>query len=130
MPYALELFFDEQTDRAVRSVWRVLAAPGGSDYLEKNGVRPHLALAVFEAASPGLFSDWPQVARYLQPGLALAPDGLGSFAQGVVFVRFAPAGALETLHREALRYLQTRQLTASDHYRDVPVAPDAGAAHL
>jgi|HubBroStandDraft_2_1064218.scaffolds.fasta_scaffold195371_2 hypothetical protein len=116
MPYALELFFDSPTEHTVRSIWRVLAASSGSNYLEKNGVRPHAAVAVFDAASPELFSDWHQLAQYL-PGLTLAPDGLGSFAQGVAFVRFAPDGPLENLHHEALRYLETRQLTVSNHYR-------------
>jgi len=117
MPYALELFFDAQTDHAVRSAWRVLAASGGSNYLEKNGVRPHVALAVFDAASPEAFSDWHGVARHLPPGLTLAPEGLGSFAQGVAFVRFAADSPLKTLHREALRYLATKQLVVSDRYR-------------
>jgi len=47
MPYAVELYFDEQTEALIKAIWEKLAEKGVSDRQAKRGARPHLALAVF-----------------------------------------------------------------------------------
>ena len=48
MPYAIELFFDETVDRAIRRIWRDLADRRLAPYLAECGSRPHVSVAVYE----------------------------------------------------------------------------------
>ncbi len=48
MPYAVHLFFDEETDRTIRSVWQEMSESGVAPYLGVSGNRPHISLALCE----------------------------------------------------------------------------------
>lgn len=48
MPLAIELFFDAQSDAAVRSLWAALAREGVCDYMLTSQARPHVSLSVFD----------------------------------------------------------------------------------
>ena len=48
MPHAIELFFDDDSDRRIRGLWEQLAGLGAS-YMKSSGARPHLTLAVCES---------------------------------------------------------------------------------
>lgn len=48
MPYAIEMFFDEELDATIRSVWNKLAERKLAPYLAGCGSRPHVSLAVYD----------------------------------------------------------------------------------
>jgi hypothetical protein len=48
MPFAVELFFDPELDRAVRQIWSVASKQARvSDRMAETGNRPHVSLAAF-----------------------------------------------------------------------------------
>ena len=117
MPYAFELFFDADTDREVRQAWRSLAEVSGSRYLEENCVRPHVALAVIEAASEEMFQDWRTILSAMDAPFALEVEGRGSFSAGVSFVRFRRSIPLLTMHQQLMEFCDHASLQVSAHYR-------------
>ncbi len=48
MPLAIELFFDAQSEAAIRSLWTALAREGVCDAMLTSQARPHVALSVFD----------------------------------------------------------------------------------
>lgn len=48
MPYAVELFFDQATDTAIRRIWRILAQREIALYLYQSANRPHLTVALYD----------------------------------------------------------------------------------
>jgi hypothetical protein len=48
MFYAIHAFFDEQTEVAIKSVWKELADSGVAPYLYQSANRPHLTLAIYD----------------------------------------------------------------------------------
>jgi hypothetical protein len=117
MPFALELFFDPSTDREVREAWRSLAKVSGSHYLEQNGVRPHVALAVFEATSEKVFHGWRKILSAADGVCALEEEGRGSFPAGISFVRLRRTPSLMALHQRVMDFCDHASLQVSPHYR-------------
>lgn len=115
MPFALELFWDERTDAEVRRVWHQLSEVTGVDYLLRNGVRPHVALAVFESKAGGL-SGWQEKVGKEAARFGLKPDGIGTFDNGVVFVRIRRDEKLEALHRACLGFCRDIGASVSPYY--------------
>jgi 2'-5' RNA ligase len=102
MAYAVSVFFDEQTDRAVRTIWRQIEAAGISSFLSQGPFHPHLTLAIFER----LDVDGARVVLASlaagQPPLPVALPSVGAFpgGEGVVFLSATITGALLGLHRQ------------------------------
>lgn len=48
MGYAIELFYDDDSERAVRECWDGLGAALGKPSLSELGARPHVSLAVYD----------------------------------------------------------------------------------
>lgn len=44
MYYAIELFFDEETEQRIRRLWHECAGFYATDYMFKNNVTPHVTL--------------------------------------------------------------------------------------
>lgn len=47
--YAIHLFFDQQTESAIRNVWREMAESGVAPYLHQSANRPHITLSIYRA---------------------------------------------------------------------------------
>ena len=47
MGYAIELFYDDEAEQAVRDIWDGIAAELGKTSLSDHGARPHVSLAVY-----------------------------------------------------------------------------------
>jgi hypothetical protein len=52
MAYAVSVWFDEDIDREIRGVGRVMADEGISRFLHNGPFRPHLTLAIHDMLSP------------------------------------------------------------------------------
>ena len=48
MFYAIHAFFDQQTEAAIKSVWKELVDSGAAPYLYQSANRPHLTLAIYD----------------------------------------------------------------------------------
>ena len=89
MGYAIELFYDEASERAVREIWDGLGTALGKPSLSELGARPHVSLAVYD---DGLdTNDFPE--RLLEFARSIDPfdfrlSSLGTFPgrEGVVFL--------------------------------------------
>ncbi len=53
MPLSVEMFLDDETEKAVRHLWAAIAAGGICDYMSTSGSRPHISLGVFDAGDEG-----------------------------------------------------------------------------
>ncbi len=102
MPYAVELFFDQRTDAAVRKLWRWLADEGISTYLASSDSIPHISLGGFDDL------DGLQTAQVTETLQALAEStgpfpatftGIEGFVNtGVIFLALEPSPELVSLH--------------------------------
>ncbi len=102
MPYAVELFFDQRTDAAVRKLWKWLSDEGISTELASSDSIPHISLGGFNDL------DGMQTAQVTETLQSLA-ESAGSFpltfsgiegfvATGVIFLAVEPSPALDDLH--------------------------------
>jgi 2'-5' RNA ligase len=48
MPYAVMLYFDNQTERAISKVWQTLAENNLTTGVLYTGIRPHISLAIYD----------------------------------------------------------------------------------
>lgn len=66
MHYAIELFFDEETEQRVRRLWHECAELHATDYMFKNNVTPHVTLLVGDEKLQQVFNEMecPQVVRH------------------------------------------------------------------
>jgi 2'-5' RNA ligase len=128
MPYAVELFLDDQSTVQIRQIWAALDEHGitslagipGTDY------HPHVSLSVFD------HDDAAGVADALRPvlagsgGLPLSLESLGFFltAESVMFLGVVPSARLLTLHHRVYETLDTVVGNVWPYYR-----PDALVPH-
>jgi len=47
MGFSVELLFDQESEKKIRDLWRLLYEEGGGDFMYLNGGRPHISLAVY-----------------------------------------------------------------------------------
>lgn len=103
MPFAIELFLDEDADEQVRQIWTALDREGirSLGAAPEFAYRPHVSLSVFEHGDPA------EVAQALRPilggsvGLPLPLVSLGCFPPGAlvpVFLGVAPSARFLELH--------------------------------
>ncbi|MCY3712450.1 MAG: 2'-5' RNA ligase family protein [Gemmatimonadetes bacterium] len=89
MGYAIELFYDDASEQAVRHIWDGLGTALGQPSLSELGSRPHVSLAVY--GDDLHTNDFPE--RLLEFARSIDPfdftlSSLGTFAgqEGVVFL--------------------------------------------
>jgi hypothetical protein len=93
MMHSLEVRFDEETEKAIRSVWEVAANLYGTRYVLRNGVIPHMALLVGDATLGQVFSEVDC------PSFDVGLSGLGFFANGAVaFINCKAPDELRVFH--------------------------------
>lgn len=118
--HALELFFDDAGDRAVRDIWRSLDQAGVQSLGAVPGTRyrPHVSLAVFESLGDGFAA---RVATALEPcrGLTVELASLGFFltAESVAFLGVTPNAELLEAHKAVVGSLSGLVGGSSPYYR-------------
>jgi len=100
VPYAVELYFDEATDEAVRAIWHRLADAGISTGALVNGARPHISLGGCQELDATRFRSALMSFAHKSPPLEFALASVGVFptAEGVVFLAPAVTRDLLNLH--------------------------------
>ena len=90
MPFAVEMFFDEDADKFVRGVWADLAQAKITSFMIDGNYRPHVTLGVFDQySSPGFENELRAFVGNLQP-FTLQFDYIGAFLQPRRVVFFGP----------------------------------------
>ena len=117
MPFAVELYFDEESDAAVRKLWRALS-DAGVPSLDGTPYRPHVSLSVCDEVSvpefDGLLKDWvPSL-----PRVTLELSHLGRFPETqVVFLGVAPTKELVEAQEACHLLLNRISHSVWDHYK-------------
>jgi 2'-5' RNA ligase len=102
MPFAVEMFFEEDADDLVRGVWADLAQANVTSFMIDGDYRPHVTLGVFDQySSPEFENELPTFAKGL-PRLPLQFDYIGVFLQPKCVVFFGPVVTeqLLSVHRD------------------------------
>jgi 2'-5' RNA ligase len=119
MGYAVELYFDRQTEQSVRKIRQALAKEGIPPVLDPLGERPHVSLAVFsDVDCERLISIVRDYAASTQ-AFAVQLSGMGTFAtdENVLYLVPVPTLQLQTIHQEFHHRLEQARLTPSHYYQ-------------
>src|SRR6266436_5923177 len=101
MPFAVEMFFDENADKRVREIWDDLARAKVNSFMIDGGYHPHVTLGVLEGyTSPGFENEFRAFCK--RDALPIKFDCLGIFPrpEGVVYLGAVVTEQLLTVHRE------------------------------
>jgi len=97
MPFAVEMFFDQNADKLARDVWAALAQANITSFMIDGGYRPHVTLGVFDRYSSPVFEhEFRRFVEGLQP-LSLRFDSVGVFLRPKCVVFFAPVVTAQLL---------------------------------
>lgn len=102
MPYAIELYFDDAADVAVRRIWRSITQAGFKSPMLDAGYQPHVSLGVYDNDALNL-DDLRQTlftyAGTLAPfSLDLSNIGIFPTAEGVLFLGATVTQKLQWIH--------------------------------
>lgn len=90
MPFAVHLFFDPASERAIRSTWRTLAKDGVPSFLHDSATRPHLSLALYDELNMAACVGKLKLFAEMFSPFDLTISSLGIFPTGQSFVFLAP----------------------------------------
>jgi hypothetical protein len=128
VPYAVELFLDEEAEQQVRRIWAALDEAGLPSLGGQPGAdhHPHVSLSVFDHGAPARVAEGlrPVLAGAVGLALPLAPVGSFLTEEGVVFLGVVPSARLLDLHRAVHRVLEPLVDGVWPYYR-----PDALLPH-
>lgn len=117
MAFAVELYFDDHTDRAIRHMWASLGAVGLLDQ-NRTEAQPHVSLAVADSGDPAVVADRLSAADF-GPAFTLTLAHLGYFRepQGVLYLAVTPDRHLLDLHRRVWHRIAADSPGLRDYYR-------------
>lgn len=126
MGLAVELYFDDVAEQAVRALRAELVRDGLPPTLEALNDQPHVSLAVFSGSDPEpLLPQLASFARATSPfRLTLSAFSAFPSAEGVLFLSPTPTEALLRHHRSFHRLLGDHTESLNPYYR-----PDAWVPH-
>jgi 2'-5' RNA ligase len=91
MGFAVELYFDPQTERVLRELRKTLADAGVRPVLDEIGDRPHISLAVFSHVEPDELIEELEGFAAETPPLKIMLSAAGSFPTAEAVLFLAPA---------------------------------------
>jgi 2'-5' RNA ligase len=91
MGFAVEMYFDEKTEKALRDLRKVLSEAGVRPVLDEIGDRPHISLAVFSQVEVDeLLEEMEKFAAETQP-MSITLSAIGAFATAEAVLFLTPA---------------------------------------
>jgi 2'-5' RNA ligase len=91
MGFAVEMYFDEKTEKALRDLRKVLSEAGVKPVLDEIGDRPHISLAVFSQVDVDvLLEELEGFAKETRP-LPITLSAVGAFASADAVLFLTPA---------------------------------------
>src|SRR6266404_4659908 len=118
MPFAVEMFFDENADKLVRDVWDDLARAKVNSFMIDGGYRPHVTLGVFEGYTSPKFEDGLRFFTEKRGVFPIKLDYLGVFPrpEGVVYFGAVVTEQLLSLHGEFTKRFGSLMSNARPYY--------------
>ncbi len=100
MIYAVELFFDTESEASIQSVWTAFKDKSISTYMMDMGARPHITLGIFHDVDEDRFIDELQVftEKYYTFPLQLSSLGIFTSPKACLFLAPVVTQELLTLH--------------------------------
>ena len=100
MGFAVELYFDEQAAKSVRTIWESIETAGLSGFIPTSGSRPHVSLAVYSHLVPSEIEPLLSTFSREVGEMKIEFDGVSTFpgGGGVVFLAPKPTTSLRDLH--------------------------------
>jgi 2'-5' RNA ligase superfamily len=118
MAHAIEMFFDEQADAAVRALWQQLATAGLPSLATRTHRRhrPHVSLTVTESLDQADLA--PVRSALAGPLPAVLLDALATFpgSEGALFLATVVTADLLTLHTRVHQALSGQPVTHWPYY--------------
>lgn len=128
MPYAIELFLDERSDRQIRQIWAALDEHGipSLGAIPRCAYHPHVTLSAFEHGNVTEIAEAIRPVCATSVGLPLPLEQLGFFLtdEAPVFFGVVPSSRLLALHRAVHQAIEPLAENISPYYR-----PDALLPH-
>lgn len=127
MPCATTLYFDLETDAAIRRLWQAIEDAGLPSTMLNIGYRPHLTLSVCESLDlDAMRADLSALMAAFRP-IPLTFPNLGAFlqAEGVVFLGVTVTPALLDLHAQIWHLSEAHTIGVSGYY-----APGVWVPHV
>lgn len=104
MGYSVELYFDEQSEKKIRDLWKELHDLGISKFMHESGGRPHIALLVFDQDNCNLTLLKKTFSEFFKnkEGMELILSSLGIFPseEGVTYLGIKPVAELLDLQED------------------------------
>lgn len=104
MPYALVIYFNKQSEKPIRNLWKRIARADITSSLPDSGIRPHLTLSVFDKIEclpcEHELEDFVQRMQVLN--LEASHFGVFSNPQPVVFIAPTPTRDLILFHQKVI----------------------------
>ena len=116
MAYSVSLWFDENAELQIRSIWQSLADAGTKSFAD-GPIRPHVTLAHGLELALELFLAALQKRLAVQPPFDLVFTGLGMFDPGILYLTTRMTQALWTLHRDVAKLASEHGGGSSLFYR-------------
>ncbi len=118
MGFAVELYFDNKTEKSVRDLRQTLFEEGISPTLSGLGDRPHISLAVFSNVDPdGLTALTKAYADQIEPfNFQLSAVGTFPTDENVLFLTPAPTRQLLLCHQNFHDQLAESKFSSSPYY--------------
>jgi 2'-5' RNA ligase len=118
MPFAVEMFFDDNADKVVREVWHELARANVTSSQIDGGYRPHVTLGVFEGYTSPQFENEFRSFLGKRGAFPIKLDYLGVFprTEGVVYFGAVVTGQLLSVHGEFTRHFGPLMMGVRPYY--------------
>lgn len=119
MGYAIELFYDDASERAVRDIWDGLGTVLGQPSLSELGARPHVSLAVYGDGldTTGFPERLCEFARSVAPfEFKLSSFGTFPGSEGVVFSAPVVTRQLLAVHERFHELFSPYENAGMDYY--------------
>jgi len=131
MPFAVEMFFDENADKRVRDVWGDLAQAKVNSSMIDGGYRPHVTLGVFEGYTSPEFENEFRLFTEKHNPFSVKFDYLGVFPrpEGVVYFGAVVTGQLLSVHGEFTRHFTPLMMGVRPYYLPGSWVPHCTLAH-
>lgn len=117
--FAIEIFFDDKTDKHIRNIWEILKSKNITDSMICGGWHPHISLVVFDLDSIDTLIPVIKSFADNQNELPIAFTQIGVFPIEYGVVYFAPTvtNTLLKFHADFFSVFNTLTDEISDYYR-------------
>jgi 2'-5' RNA ligase len=119
MGFAVEMYFDSDTELAVRRLRRELTNHGLKSVLDEMGDRPHISLAVIDDVDPALLNPKLKVFALVTEKMPLILSAIGSFPsqEGILYLAPAVSRSLLEVHYNFHELLAETEIETAEYYR-------------